>query len=560
VLRAQAVKVSLGATFFTALLIRSIPGLSTGVPYNYDSWEALGIVSFTLKAGYLPYIPPHGPNFYSMTILLSALLGVSEVDVFAYAMPLISSSSVLFTFLLARRLTGDSAAAVYSSLFAAVMGVFVHQTGISVPEALGLTYASLALPLLYDVMFSGGVSKTLLLLMSCGAILLTHHLTTFFTLLGLVILSVLVLAGLRRFEPRLLAPVVLTTVAALIVVGWWFLGIPGTTILFFRLIFETTARMPVLSFALASAVVLYFVLIVFQWNRVARPPFDMNMRGLILRGGILSGTAFVIVLYLIEFLVPTVSTYQLGPDYVLFYVVPYLVCVLFPVILGLYFLFDRCRDSFRRAFAVVWCAAPITSSFFLLAASQWLLIGYRSLAFLLLGGFPLVGLGLAELVKAQNVRWRLTQGYAIAYICLLLAYTAFPPPSLLFGHNEAYSRSEVSAAYWAGEFFDRRVVVDSDHRMGVLLRYTTMQRVVLGNETSWLGNVSQAGSVGDVQPTLGYIVVTDSMLVYAVTGDWTTMPKPLPREAVMYLDGSPSLNRVFSSTTVTIYRNLRGAW
>jgi hypothetical protein len=558
VLRAQAVRVSLGVTYLTALLIRSVPGLSTGLPYNYDAWEALRVVSHTLRVGYFPYIPPHGPNFYSMMILLSSLLGVSEVDVFAYAMPFISSFSVLFTFMLARRVAGDSSSAVYSGLLAAVVGVFVHQTGICVPEALGLTYVALALPLLYDVMFTGGASKTLLLLITCGAILLTHHLTTFYTLLGLVILSVFVLASLRKFESRLLTPVYLTAMAALIVVGWWLFGVPGTTIFFFQMIFGATERLSALSFVLASGVVLYFALLVFQWNRVARPPSDMNMRGLVLRGGVISAAASVLVLSLVAFLVPLVSSYQLSPIHVLFFVAPYVFFVLFPAVIGLYFLFDRCRDSFRRSFSTVWCAAPVASSFFLLVASQWLLLGYRSLAFLLLGGFVLAGLGLAELVRAVNARWRLTQGYVLAYVCMLLAYTAFPPPSLLFGHNEAYTGSEVSAAGWACRFFDRGLVVDSDHRMGVLLRYTTGQRIVLGNETSWLGMVSQSGSLGGLQPAHGYVVVTESMLVYAVTGDWTTMPKPLPREAVVFLDGSNSFDRVFSSTAVTIYRNLRG--
>lgn len=556
-LRDQTVKVSLGAAYLTALLVRSIPGLSTGLPYNYDTWEALGVVSHALRTGYLPYIPPHGPHFYSMTIIFSALLDVSEVDVFAYVMPLVSSFSVLFVFLLAKRLTDDSSAAVYASLFTAVVGVFVHQTGICIPEALGLTYVSLALPLLWDVMFRGGGAKTVLLLMSCGAILLTHHLTTFFTLLGLMILSAFVLVSLRGFKPQLLTPVVLAAAGILIVVGWWFLGIPGTTIFFFRLIFGTTARMSALSFVLASVVVLYFALIVFQWSRVAHPPPDMSMRGLALRGAMISIVACALIALLAEFLVPSISSYQLGPDHVLFYVVPYVVCVLFPVIVGLYFLFDRWRDGFRRSFAVVWCAAPITSGFFLFAASQWLLLGYRSLAFLLLGGFPLVGLGVAELVKAVNVRWRLTQGYVLAYVCLLLVYTAFPPPSLLFGHNEAYTRSETSAAEWAGELFDKGAVVDSDHRMGVLLRYTTRQGVVLGNETSWLGAVSQSGAVGGMQPALGYVVVTESMLVDGVTGDWSVMPRLLPCEALAYLDGSGSLDRIFSSTTVTVYKNLR---
>lgn len=151
------------------------------------------------------------------------------------------------------------------------------------------------------------------------------------------------------------------------------------------------------------------------------------------------------------------------------------------------------------------------------------------------------------------------QGFVIAYIAILLAYIAFPPPQLLFEHNEAYYPSELYAARWVANYVNQTSVIDSDHRMGVVLRYTTNCPVFLGNESSWLGRVSESKVINPVNPALEYIVITESMTRYAVTGDWSRAPNPLPSEAIRFLNNSPDTNRIYSSTGVTIYKNLNSS-
>jgi len=90
--------------------------------------------------------------------------------------------------------------------------------------------------------------------------------------------------------------------------------------------------------------------------------------------------------------------------------------------------------------------------------------------------------------------------------------------------------------------------------MGVVLRFTTGQRVYLGNETSWLGEVSQTGFVTQINETIKYIVITDSMLKDSVVGGFLKESRPLPKVAANYLNHKASILRVYSSGIVTIYQ------
>jgi hypothetical protein len=166
----------------------------------------------------------------------------------------------------------------------------------------------------------------------------------------------------------------------------------------------------------------------------------------------------------------------------------------------------------------------------------------------------MVGCGYYFLCRAGDVKLRLTKGVFIAYAALLIGLLSFPPPQLLVGLNEAYYFPEVQAANWTARYVPSPTTFDSDHRMGVVLRFTTGQRVYLGNETSWLGEVSQTGFVTPINSTIKYIVITDSMLKDSVVGGFLRESKPLPQAAVDYLNHKASISRVYGSGVVTIYQ------
>jgi len=184
-------------------------------------------------------------------------------------------------------------------------------------------------------------------------------------------------------------------------------------------------------------------------------------------------------------------------------------------------------------------------------------ISYRTFSFLILGGLPLLGYGYSYLSRLGHSRWRPIQGVAIAYLAILLVPLAFPSASIAFGNEEFYRAPEYYAAVWMRDHIEKDTELDSDHRMGKLLRYVTGQFVWLGNESSWIGNVTQTGEPVAIDPSLEYLVITSTMIEYLAVDGVQYQGKPVTPQILYYLYSSPYVNLIHSSDHSQIYRNNR---
>jgi hypothetical protein len=314
-----------------------------------------------------------------------------------------------------------------------------------------------------------------------------------------------------------------------------------------RLIIEAASHRIWAGVILATIPVVFTLVVVLKWKPIL--PHREAVTGAVM------ALTFTISLSIIIFILAALTPYSLPLMYVPYYIIPFVVVDFFPALVGLLTILNWTEVRWKRMFAMVWVAAPVASIFFLTSASYWFVLSYRHASFILLGGFPLVGLGYLRLSQLGHYRWRPIQGIVFAYMAILLVFSAFPSPEFAFGHEEAYYRPELSAATWAGEHFLKTNSIDSDHRMGVLLRYTTGQFVWLGNASSWVGNVSQTGVVSPIGSSLQYLVITNSMIQYSVTDGVEQEGKPLPVSALRFLDSASSINKIYSSAIVAIYQN-----
>ncbi len=535
--------------YLVAVGLRLLPTFETGLPYTYDSWEDAGRIVPALRSGFFPRILPHGPLFYVLVLQWCVLSGMSVFEAFLWLIPFLSSTLVLSVFLLTREVTGDERAGFYSSLFAATASFLLHWTSTPVPESVGLTYIIFIIYLLYRTISDEDPRHLLMLALSYLAVVLAHHLTPLLFLTGLSILALDALISRKKGWKLITLYMFLSFVPATLI--WWNLAIADWTIGVIGRILSVASPM----FALgAVGVGLFFAAILYVANRKGCFPLSGGRE--LAFAVSLAGSTACLLLVAVAFL-STQTNFNLPMGYVLIYGASHMALIYFPTWLGFVLFFNRNQEPWRRIFSLSWCLGTYSVDLLLAFASFWFVISYRTFSFLILVGLPLLGYGYSFLSRLGNPRWRPVQGVVIAYLAILLVPLAFPSARLAFGSDEFYKSSEYRSAVWMNDHILGETMLDSDHRMGKLLRYVTGQFVWLGNESSWLGEVTQSGEITLVSPSLEYLVITSTMVEYLVTDGVERQGKPVTPRIMRYLVSSGYIDLIYSSDHVSIFRNGR---
>lgn len=548
--RSQALMLGLIVLYIAAVSLRLLPTVETGLLYGFDSWEDASRVIPPLRTGFFSRILPHGPLFYVLMLQWCIVSGMSVFDAFLWFTPFLSSVLILPVFLLSRELIGDDRAGLYSSLFAATSSFLLHFTTTSVPEAVGLTYIIFIIYLLYSTMVRRSLRHLLMLILSYIGVVLTHHLTSFLFLVGLSILGLDALITRKRGWGRLPFYLALFSVPSTFI--WWNWAIADWTIGMMGRILTTTSLL--LVFSVVTAGFFFLTLFTVVADRMESFPFSKD-RELKLAASIAGVTAFLLLAGFV--VLATQTNYSLPMDYVLIYGGSHMAFLYFPTWLGFVLFFNQTREPWKRMFSLSWCLGAYSVDLLLACASYWFVISYRTFSFLILGGLPLLGYGYSYLSTLGHSRWRPAQGVAIAYLAILLVPLAFPSASIAFGNEEFYKAPEYHSAVWMRDHIVEDTELDSDHRMGKLLRYVTGQFVWLGNESSWIGNVTQTGETVAIDPSLEYLVITSTMIEYLAVDGMQYQGKPVTPQILYYLYSSPYVNLIHSSDHSEIYRNGR---
>lgn len=545
--RSHAVVLGLFILYLVAVGLRLLPTLETGLMYTYDSWEDAGRIVPALKSGFFPTILPHGPLFYVLVLQWCVISGMSVFQAFLWLIPFISSTLVLSVFLLTRKMTGDEHAGFYSSLFAATASFLLHWTSTPVPEAVGLTYIIFIVYLLYRTISDEDSRDLLMLVLSYFAAVLAHNLTPLLFLAGLSILGLDALISRKKGWKLVPLYMFLSFVPATLI--WWNLAIADWTIGVIERMLSVASPMLALG---AVGVGLFFVAILYVVNRKECLPLSGG-RELAFALALAGSTACLLLVVVVFLSMQTNFNLPLG--YVFIYGASHMALIYFPAWLGFVLFFNRNREPWKRMFSLSWCLGAYSVDLLLVFASFWVVIIYRTFSFLILVGLPLLGYGYSFLSRLGSPRWRPVQGVAIAYLAILLVPLAFPSASLAFGSDEFYKTSEYWSAVWMKGHLLGETMLDSDHRMGKMLRYVTGQFAWLGNESSWIAEVTQSGEITVISPSLEYLVITSTMVEYLVTDGVEQQGKPVTPRIMHYLVSSSYINLIYSSAYVSIFRN-----
>ncbi|MCI4346866.1 MAG: hypothetical protein L3K07_08985 [Thermoplasmata archaeon] len=545
------------------------------VAFGSDSGEYFALAGQLSSTGHLPVGGAYDggysgwgfayPDFPGVFVLLSGTsgaLGASPFAALVYAIPALSALSVLPLFLLFRRLWPVDSIAILGAAFAAVAMPRAFSLAHPAPLGPGDLFAVAAL-----WMFVEGRSDArwyLPLTFSGAALILTHHLSSYFFLVtalgGLLLLELWrPRAWSARFPSRELGFLATFTAGVLL---FWFEAAPDFRGVLVQGLPGVLASSPIPALMLALAA-FGAVALLLRWRR-ARPrptkewvryPSDRSVARdmLALWGGTAGGLALLL-------LVPLPATSQFVTPGTLLWFAPIMVFVGFAS--G-----SRRMVTTTRAgpFLLTWLAALGLSALVAIAFGSSVIPPGRHAEYLVIPLGLLVAIGIGRLA----LRAELTAGrpalYAVGVgaVVLLAANAAiiYPPPVDFGGFQEGYTTGDAALWMWSGAALPPGSAVASDHRLSSMLfgvdhlpaTWQSTPALFTGTNRS-LALEELESSPSPHSPYLYPIsaVAVDGTMYSGVALDPNGLAVPLSSEAIGWFGGEPFVP-VYENGLETVY-------
>jgi len=504
--------------------------MSTSLPYNYTSWVFLQQIRYAIQQGLLRYLF----DFFNINgnIVFSSIL--ENITIFSYVAPLLCSFVIYPVYCLTKNITGDHSASVFAALLAAVSGTFANQTNHLSSESIALLITALIVFLSYDTIAKKNSKKLVLLLLLCLLLSFFDQLVSFLVLSAFGIILITGMLSKLKLTIHMFSPFIFMI-----------------ALQFFKILFDPGSmhlKFNIIGGSLAILLSFFIMIFVFKWR--TKPKFTLR------RVIIWSGSATIIIAFLITLYATTLAPLDQLNDVLIslfFHLIPYSIILVFPGLIGGYLHLSKTENALNGLFTIIWCVTPLIVGFIMFIPDLPIL-DFKLWNYLLLGSFPLIGIGLSTLLSSGEKKWKPVKGFVTSYFLLALTIMSFPLAIQMFNHNQFYYLPEVNAANWASMHIPTSVI-DSDYRVGVLLRcFIEDSQLRLGDESSWLGAVNEGDIIHPLEGVIEYVVITDSMLIHGFVRQGFWLPIPLQPEVVEYLDNSPKINRIYSNGEVTIYR------
>lgn len=454
------------ATFLFSMFLRLLPltkhlfwGADIG-EYYYISEQlvANGYVSETYSGWGFAY-----PYFPGMEIVVasSSLLGMELSMAMSLMVPVLASIIVFPVFLITIEITRSDRAALIAAAFLAVAMPHVYATSHPMPAAIGdLLFA---VCLLLFLKWLRHPKFGLLLFPATLALIVTHHLSTYFLLISLTsgILLVQLLRN-RTSAQRLTREVVYVLFTVIVAISYWFVGSPGfiETVTSGEPIFS-----PILIALLLVALAIAILVVCSRRRLIPSLVFRYPTHGRALAVYVLVlATGFLILLVSVLVVVPGTNVN-----------LPAIAVLLFlPFILFIAFTGPGSRPiSFRHRglYPLAWILVIALSTLIGVFTSSRVLIPYRHMEYLMFPLSILIGVGFIHAFGLVHLpRSGARTGIAITVVLGLVttnAMIAFPPRDVIAGYEEGTSPKAVSLAYWSSGRVDD--LVAADHRVSSVL-------------------------------------------------------------------------------------------
>ncbi|HYK93758.1 MAG TPA: hypothetical protein VEY07_06920 [Thermoplasmata archaeon] len=451
--------------------------LGTFAVFGSDTGEYFRLTSDLLTTGRLPASGYSGwgtayPDFPGIFLLAGATAGALGVDTFdslVIGIPVVAALSVVPLFLLFRRLVPHNSVALLGAAFAAVYMPRLFSIAHPAPLSLGDFLCVAAL-----WMFVEGRRDSrfyLPLALASGALIVTHHLSSYFFLVsaagGLVLLELWRPGSWSTRFP--LRELVFVGGFSSVLFAYWFVYSPQ-----FIDILETglpSVQRAILVPLVAGAWLLLVAAgITIRWRRRGPRPvlrvrypssWSVGRDMAIILVGTLAGIGLITV-------VPLPGTSQKTALAAVVFFLPLLLSLALTAGTRRLVTFSRLSP-----FSIAWMTAVGLSAMLALAVANPELPATRHAEYLLIPVGLLVALGTGHLVGRWAVpsgRGAIAAGVVAATVILAAnAAIAYPPPSVFGGFQEGLTTSDAALWMWVGVGLPGWAVLASDHRLSSMV-------------------------------------------------------------------------------------------
>ncbi len=567
-MRPETLCLLFGLAIFLVFLVLE-PYLSYAV-FGSDSGEYFRLTADLVATGRLPTGSAYGgwgtayPDFPGIFLLAGAgseALGLGPFTALTVIIPVVSVLSVFPLFLLFRRIYPYDPVALLGAGFASVAMPRLFSIAHPAPLALGDFLAVAGI-----WMFVEGRRDArwyLPLALTSGALIVTHHLSSYFFVLGALgglLLLELWRPGLwsRRFPLREL---VFLGGFASATFAFWFFGTTSFVAKVIDPVFKHPPPTPELFAGFEGAAVLVLVVcgLLIAWRRARRPSAKLWVRlptdrsvwrdALIIAVGVFGGIAVLLV-------VPIPGTMQTTTVGAILWFSPVIVLALFA---------SGSRRAPRPArlgpFAITWFAAIALSAGVTLASGAISGTSVASLAsalpparhaeylFIPLG--LLVAIGAARfLARVHDRAGRRAFLAGVVGITVLLAANAaivYPPQADFGGFEEGLTHADSGLWLWIGIAEPPTAVVASDHRLSSMIfgfdgnpaTWDSTPSLFTGSNWSEARAELAASDAPNAPARPIDLVVVDSVMHFGVALNPSGSALPLSAAALMWFQSAP---------------------
>ncbi len=562
----------LGSVALLLVFLALEPFLSYAL-FGSDTGEYFRLTTDLLSTGSIPHgsaytgwgtAYPDFPGIYLLAGAGAGALGISAFDALTLIIPLVAVLSFFPLFLLFRRIYPHDTIALLGAAFASVAMPRLFSIAHPAPLALGDFLCVAALWMLVES--RRDVRWYLPLSLTAGALIVTHHLSSYFfavSALGGVVLLELWRPGLwsRRFPTRELVFVAGFVTATF---AFWFYG---TTSFIGNVLLPGLGHASDIGFATLEGAALLVVGVsafLVRWRRGRFHPSRTWVRMPSDRSLVRDMTALAILIFgaiAVVLIVPIPGTAQTTSPWAILWFSP---------ILGLGILCAGVRRTFTPArigpFAVTWTGALGLSAGALLALSvlgtaagattlesfTQTLSPDRHVEYLLIPIGLLVAVGLARLVaRAHDRGGRRAMAAAMTGVVVLLAANAaivYPPQSAFGGFEEGLTPGDAALWMWVGIAAPPTWVVATDHRLSSMIfgfdrnPATWVTTPDLFNGANWSEAAAELRSTGAPNPADSRpvdLVAVDSVMYHGVALNPANLAQPLSASAIAWFERAP---------------------
>ena len=455
----RSTALALAAIVLAAVVIRLSP-LLTSLYWGSDFGEYFGILRFLSLRGAIPthYLGwgttyPWFPGMFFVQGALAGLGGLDLPTVLSLLVPILGAAAVLPIFLIAQEFVRDDRVALFVAAFVAGVMPHVYATSHTAPATLGDLLAFTTLLLFLRLRRDPHVALPLVLL--TAALVMTHHLSTYFLIL--MVVGTLVLRGfLRPFvwdagarrEVGYAGFLLITTFAY-----WFGYATPFRE----NILVDVNVQPWWILFVAFGGFLLLLALVVLARRRIAwryRPRYpglrySWAMFGLAL--------AFVVGLTAGTVLGAVPGTSVSLPSVILVDFAPLLLLLAFSSAGRKFFDFLQ-NGAATSAWFLALSASAVAGS----VVATRVLIPYRHVEYLIVPVGLLAAVGFFHLLDLASPS-RIRRTAAVVAGCALLAGNfafAIPPPSFVAGWNEATPPVALDGVYWARGHLSGLVAAD----------------------------------------------------------------------------------------------------